>query len=66
MKHRHIKANCNEWIHVHRAPAASSSDWSWVVYVIGGLIVAYIVMQLLPYLLLGAVGLVFLKALGRK
>jgi hypothetical protein len=61
MKHRHIQAKHNEWIHVHRTPTGGRSDCSWRVYVIGGLMPAYIIMEFLPYLLVGAVGWFFLK-----
>ncbi len=65
MKHRHIRANHNEWIHVHRAPAAPASDWGWVIKVVLGVIAVWIFLKLLPFLILGAAGLVVLKCFSR-
>jgi hypothetical protein len=65
MKHRHIKAKHNEWIHVHREPASSASDWSWVIKAVVGVIAFCIFLKLLPYLLLGAAGLLVLKCFSR-
>ena len=65
MKHRHIKAKHNEWIHVHRAPAAPASDWGWVIKVAVWVIAFCIFLKLLPYLLLGAAGWFVLKCFSR-
>lgn len=65
MKHRHIKAKHNEWIHVHRAPAAPASDWGWVIKVAVWVIAFCIFLKLLPYLLLVAAGLFVLKCFSR-
>ena len=53
MKHRHIRADRDEWVHVHRQP--SGGDWSGVLIKVGTVIlIGWIILQLLPYLLFAA------------
>ena len=66
---RHVHAQNNEWVCVHRAHPTThptSSDWLWPLVVkIGGAILTFVIISkiltaLMPFLVLGAVGWLFL------
>lgn len=70
-KIRHIHAENNGWVRVHRAqstthPASNRGDWLWAAgFKIGGAILAFVIIckiitALMPFLLLGALGWFFL------
>ena len=70
---KHIHARNNEWVHVHRSQpltqsVSNSGDWLWpLVAKIGGAIILFviicnIIMALLPFLILGAIGWLFILA----
>jgi hypothetical protein len=68
---KHIHANRNEWVCVHRTypvtpPTSSSIDWLWpLVAKIGGAIILFVIVckvleALLPFLVLAAIGWFYL------
>jgi hypothetical protein len=70
---RHIHADNNEWVRVHRnrvpapAPSSDKDDW-WVgpLLKVGGAILAFwlictLLKAMLPFLVLGALGMLGLK-----
>ncbi|MGP8201652.1 MAG: hypothetical protein ACLQU4_19350 [Limisphaerales bacterium] len=66
MKHRHIRVENDEWVHVHRdgPNGGGSFDWLWKIVgmVAGFVIVIEIIKEIFPYLVLGLIGWVALKA----
>ena len=68
---RHFHAKSNEWIRIHRTqPAGGNGNpdfWPKIaMWGIGIAVGGYILVQLLPYLLLGGLGWMVMKFYSRK
>ena len=75
MKHRHVRADKNEWVHVHRNTSSSGGSADWLGAVLGmagpilmGLVwlaIIAMVISFLPYIIFGAMLLGALKLFAK-
>ncbi len=71
---RHIRADNDEWVQVHRdtPPPSSGEDWLWLLLckvgggILGLVIVGQILKAVMPFIVLGALGWVGLYSLRQR
>jgi hypothetical protein len=53
VKHRHIRAKNNEWVHVHRQRGCGGGgDWTWLmIKIFAVVLLIYFLLQALPWII---------------